>query len=745
MSKFMRWVSWFIAVLATSFAAFTASAAAVQVPSGHARLLHPPPPRQWQQRPPTPMQSRYALPDSRVIIGKPAKAPRSRAVTPQCQDLAPMAALNAPALADYLVRLPDSACTYGLFSLTPEQAAQIYSTDKLARVVQRFALESRSYNASNLALVNLTLYLRAAYYLAAQAGFSAPDPGLRLELRPALRRLLTGNVLFAPNPLDSATAAEVLRLISNLHDESSFLPELSTLVRRYTNSQARPGAAQSLRESSASQGFTGVLTAFYYAHFRPEAVPLLQADPSYAVALYDFVMANKSQLSGTETAYQLGDAARESMRFLQYPALKARVKQQAQSLLAASNMTGPDDELWLAVAGAVKYYDAENCADYASCNFETRLADAVLRQQYNCSSTIRLRAQQMTPEQMQASCLLMQQEESFFHPMLKTQQQPVAGDLNTSLEVVVFDDYNNYSKYASLIYGIRTDNGGMYEEGSPSLAGNQARFIAHEASWLRPVFSVWNLEHEYVHYLDGRFDMQGDFAQSTQQPTVWWIEGLAEYVSLRNNNQAAIDLARTGGYRLSQIFGNSYAMSDYVPRAYRWGYMATRFMFERHRDDVDAVLQRFRQGDYSGYSRLMSQIGSRYDAEFASWALAATTSGEPPVPDSALPACPASSTNALSKNCSINGVGSTTAAYATILLPQGARNLKVWTQGGSGELDLYLALDRYPTPASYDLASVSTGNQESISVAMPQTGRWYYLTLKARTPFSGVSISASFD
>jgi microbial collagenase len=35
----------------------------------------------------------------------------------------------------------------------------------------------------------------------------------------------------------------------------------------------------------------------------------------------------------------------------------------------------------------------------------------------------------------------------------------------------------------------------------------------------------WNLEHEYVHYLDGRFDMEGDFAAATAKPTVWWIEG----------------------------------------------------------------------------------------------------------------------------------------------------------------------------------------------------------------------------
>ncbi|PPJ44561.1 peptidase, partial [Rhizobium sp. KAs_5_22] len=84
--------------------------------------------------------------------------------------------------------------------------------------------------------------------------------------------------------------------------------------------------------------------------------------------------------------------------------------------------------------------------------------------------------------------------------------------------------------YAGAIFGIDTNNGGMYLEGDPSAPGNQARFIAYEAEWLRPTFEIWNLTHEYVHYLDGRFDMWGDFQAAMQQKTVWWVEGFAEYL-----------------------------------------------------------------------------------------------------------------------------------------------------------------------------------------------------------------------
>ncbi|QEL55946.1 M9 family metallopeptidase [Chromobacterium paludis] len=712
-----------------------------------AKSRQPAAPRLWRQLPPTDFQSRYRLQDKRSVIGKPSKKLALHAATAQCQDMNALASHSGADLANYLVSLPDYTCTYGLFALDKPLAATIYSAANLNAAASRFSQEAAGYNASSMALVNLTLYLRAGYYLAGSGTLPALDPNLQTTLRPGIKQLADGAALFAANAQAPTTAHEVMTLITNMADEAYYLPSMRAIVQRYTNTAANPNAAQALRETTASQGFTGALTVLFYAHGRGAALPLLQNDGSYSAALTQFVQADKASLIGTESAFQLGDATREGLRFMQYPALLPAIKPQAKAILAGSSMTGADNELWLAAAEAVKYYDNANCSEYGTCNFETKLADAVLVNRYTCSPTIHIRAQEMTTEQMQSSCALLQNEESYFHQMLQTHNQPVANDNNTSLEVVVFDDYNNYSKYAGVIYGISTDNGGMYLEGNPADPNNQARFIAHEASWLRPAFKVWNLEHEYIHYLDGRFDMYGDFAAATQQPTVWWIEGLAEYLSLRNDNQTAIDIAKTGNYKLSQIYGNTYDMADYVTRAYRWGYMATRFMFERHRADIDAMLPLWRKGDYAGgYMGWMRQIGSRYDNEFAAWAQSATTAGQPPLPpNTGLPACHEAYPERLGKNCSLSGLSSSYAAYATILLPAGARNLRLWTSGGSGDVDLYVAKDRYPTPSSYDFASARAGNEESVSIAAPQSGHWYYLTLQAKQPFSNVSISASYE
>lgn len=723
-------------------------AAAGQTP-GHTqqRLKQAPQPHQRQNLPPSVEQSTFQLPPTNKprydLMPKDSARLQAMAATPACKDMTTLASYSGSALAAYLVSLPDHECTYPLFSLAAGQAATVYSSANFNAVASRFAQEADGYNASGRALVNLALYLRAGYYLADGAVIPTPTSAQSASLRAPLTRLIDGNALYAPNSIASSTAGEAIRLITNMHDEAYFLPAMKRLVLRYTNTPMAPNMAEGLKQDSAAGAFTSALTVIFYSHYRPEAQAVLQSDASYPAALNNFVVNNKTALLGTSAAYQLTDSANEAFRFMQYSTQKPVVKPMIEATLSSSTMLGADSGLWLAAASAVKYYDNANCAQYGTCDYATRLADAVLKFSHTCSPSLRIRAQDMTLAQLQEACAILGREESYAHAMLQTKQVPVANDRNSALELVVFDDYANYSKYASIIYDIDTDNGGMYLEGDPAAVGNQARFIAHEASWLRPAFSVWNLEHEYVHYLDGRFDMAGDFGMAVSKPTVWWIEGIAEYLSLKNNNQTSIDVAKSGTYKLSQIFGNTYAMSDYTNRAYRWGYMATRFMLEKHRSDVDTVLAKFRAGDYDGYQNTMNFIGTRYDSEFAAWVQSATTAGEPPLPVVALPACASSSQ--LGKNCSISGWASNGQAYAYIMLPAGARNLRLFTSKGSGDVDLYVAAERYPSSTAYDAASTSLGNQESISIAAPVTGRWYYVVLKAKPSFAGVTLSATYD
>ena len=93
---------------------------------------------------------------------------------------------------------------------------------------------------------------------------------------------------------------------------------------------------------------------------------------------------------------------------------------------------------------------------------------------------------------------------------------------------------------------------------------------------------VWNLQHEYVHHLDGRFNLAGNFGddQVFSHKTIWWTEGLAEYVSNLGRPRAGVtEYVQETVLPLHEIFG----IADYWDVSlYPKSHLAMWFRFDRH-------------------------------------------------------------------------------------------------------------------------------------------------------------------
>ena len=204
-----------------------------------------------------------------------------------------------------------------------------------------------------------------------------------------------------------------------------------------------------------------------------------------------------------------------------------------------------------------------------------------------------------------------------FHEQLGTGYEPLPGDFSSTLEVVVFADWDQYDLYSGWFFGNDTNNGGIYLEGDPWKPGNTARFMAYVADWL-PDRPVWNLEHEYVHYLDGRFDLAGafwDYKVDTHK-TVWWLEGLAEYISKGGGTERIREFAAHGVPPLSEVFAITYSGRS----LYAKSHLAMWYMFQGRRGDIDVFLEFFRAGDYEAYLEYIDEsIGGEYDDEWERW------------------------------------------------------------------------------------------------------------------------------
>jgi microbial collagenase len=85
------------------------------------------------------------------------------------------------------------------------QGATVYSASNWSAIASRFH-GSGNYNATNLALVNLALYLRAGYYLSSGGTIPEPAQTLKMSLRAPIKQLADGTQLYAPNATGYTTA-----------------------------------------------------------------------------------------------------------------------------------------------------------------------------------------------------------------------------------------------------------------------------------------------------------------------------------------------------------------------------------------------------------------------------------------------------------------------------------------------------------------------------------------------------------
>ncbi|MGV9903969.1 collagenase [Streptomyces sp. NPDC003388] len=520
------------------------------------------------------------------------------------------------------IKASTTDCVNTLFNVTGSDAYNAFREAQMATVAYAVRDGSASYPGNaGTGMPQLVLYLRAGYYVhyynAGTVG--AYGSSLQTAIRSGLDAFFASSHSRDVTDANGETLAEAVTLIDSAEENARYIYVLKRLLADYNSSW------------NASWWMLNAVNNVYTVTFRGHQVPAfvtaVQSDPSLIDSLYSFAAGHLSLL-GTDQSYLTSNAGRELGRFLQESPLQSKVRPLAAGLLNSSSIKGTSAPLWVGVAEMTDYYDKANCSYYGTCNLQSQLASSVLTVTYPCSSSITIKAQQMTSSELASSCSSLRSQDAYFHNVVHD-SGPVANDDNSTIEVVVFDSSTDYQTYAGAMYGIDTNNGGMYLEGDPAAAGNQPRFIAYEAEWLRPDFQIWNLNHEYTHYLDGRFDMYGDFNAGVTTPTVWWIEGFAEYVSYSYRgvpyNEAMTEAGRRT-YALSTLFDTTY--SNDTTRIYRWGYLAARYMLEKHPSDMNTVLGYYRSGNWNAArSYLTSTIGTRYNSDWYTW-LAGCAAGD---------------------------------------------------------------------------------------------------------------------
>ncbi|KXO14017.1 Microbial collagenase, secreted [Moritella sp. JT01] len=632
-------------------------------------------------------------------------------------------------LTDYVTGV-SSGCINKQFSVTSADAANIFNENNMLTITDSFRSASRRYKGNkDDNILNLVLFLRAGYYTQfyQRDAVGEYSDAIKQSSLIALDEFFKNEHFTDVTDEHGKVLSEVLTLVDSSGHNADFIYIVKDMLARFDNSW------NDSRNMSAS--INSVFTILWRGQWADDFAEHLAKDNSIVDALKVFID-KQDYLIGTDNEYLINNAAKELGRMLNYaPSVQNKVKPYLLELLRDYSMSGRGTGIWLAAAEMVDYYS--NCEEYNICGYKKKLEQQVLPISYTCSPTIQIRAQSMTQGELKQSCEKMAKEEIYFHAKLNTGYQPVTDDHNSALEVVIFNDATNYKQYAGTFFGISTDNGGMYLEGEPSVPNNQARFIAHEADWITDRFEVWNLKHEYIHYLDGRYNIKGNFNDSTKESTIWWIEGLAEYISHGDDNSDAIEVGKNNNYQLNKLFMNDYNSGQ--ERVYRGGYLAVRYMFEKHAAEVNNILNELRQGNFSNYASYMLSMGDIYNADFSYWL---TELGNDNNGGNNIGECmtPEEANGALSLNTPICGLSGTDVAYYYYYVEE-AGTLYFSIQGGRGNADLYFSNSGWPTDYRFTLTSQQQGNNELI-MADVAIG-WVYLMVKGEPDFSDIKLMVS--
>jgi PKD repeat protein len=103
-------------------------------------------------------------------------------------------------------------------------------------------------------------------------------------------------------------------------------------------------------------------------------------------------------------------------------------------------------------------------------------------------------------------------------------------------------------------------------------------------------------------------------------------------------------------------------------------------------------------------------------------------------------------TTALTSGVPVPNLAATTGGllHYYIDVPAGATSLVIQISGGTGDADLYVKRGAAPTTTVYDHRPYLSGNNETVSIAPPQTAR-YYVMLRGYSAFSGVTLVATIS
>ena len=187
---------------------------------------------------------------------------------------------------------------------------------------------------------------------------------------------------------------------------------------------------------------------------------------------------------------------------------------------------------------------------------------------------------------------------------------PLPGDPTDVLTVVLFGSLADYQRDAPFLFGVNTNNGGIYIE-------QNATFYTYDRTPKKSIYTLEELfRHEFTHYLVGRFLIAGMWGQAPIYEggrMIWFDEGLAEFLTWSTTDagikprRRLVGLVQQDGQdrmTVSQVLGAAYG--DW--KFYRYAALLFAHWYENDLATLLDVIELVRAGDVAGYDAKVARL-----------------------------------------------------------------------------------------------------------------------------------------
>ncbi|MFF0476921.1 collagenase [Streptomyces sp. NPDC004284] len=503
-------------------------------------------------------------------------------------------------------------CLRGLIWTWDARLAPVMSDAHVQAVARRISSLSATHDGRNSShLEEMFTYLHAvAYHDFSRGEIDTTDAPTVNAVRQAVADFAAAARTFDVTGTNANTLREALYAASapglRQYQLGLIKRVLATMDPSHTATNLDPAWAGAAL-AGLSTNYLGVYPGNQDAAFQAAA----KADPDYRAAFKAF--AGYGHLKGTSNAWVVRDALSEYGRFGQIDGLKDSIAADLGTVLGTVQSTFGLSVQWGSVVSWLNYYNA--CAPYGVCksDIEKKLFPNTFTYD-NGGIKVRTALDRATVDQLYYAS---KQVKAQFHRVLGT-DQPLAGDTNSTLTIVLYSSRFDYEVYHPVLTGYGTSNGGVYIENGATFYTYQRRVPEDSSLTLEELF-----RHEYTHYLNGRWAVPGSFGQGPWYQgdrTTAMDEGTAEFFdgATRDNGIAVrkslvrgiINDTAGGGPRMNvnQILHATYDGDGF--RFYNYAGTFFEFLWTERPSLLREMYTHLRANDVAAYDAWRNRMGS---------------------------------------------------------------------------------------------------------------------------------------